>query len=468
MESDIDLVHVVGEQAMDGVSMVDLELINETTSELFKKKVSSLKKYTDRMKNHSTPRADSEVVNMVALAEECRQYWTGGDITKLDGYDVPLTRRVSFVKVDTTKIYGRSVNVSYDNACDSIKGGALVKGLELPNECIYSNRGDGSMQAIYWPVEGDKKKGSKKPTLLNNCAFIDSSTYTCESVKACTITRNMQINEYYTSYQRGGAAGKQNEIFPAKENHLNPKFFGRLDTKRDFQFVHGTANNPKLVYTSNKTGKQSRMSMKSEIHGHQYKAPKLLDMLVADEYMRDQAIKAMHSRLQAQLIASAKKVKVDSGYPETLNNGEHDLTWKHTNETWGDYHNNREAWREVDQSLTDYQIWLLEYYLRTGLQVNLEPVRAHWDTSEGHYFETLQLGMEVNIQKVGHLDAATFANEEVFSKSGLIVCPMQLFALKLRPGKDLLHALFTKTIHVPNERGGNSPHSDTQHGRAQS
>ena len=119
-----------------------------------------------------------------------------------------------------------------------------------------------------------------------------------------------------------------------------------------------------------------------------------------------------------------------------------------------------DEWLAADVLLTEYEIFLLEYCLRTGELVNRESLAAHWDTSNGHITETLDFIGIVDVDD--DRDSATIA-AVLADKVAQVWCPNQGHGYEVRPGREALHADFTKTVHVPDLSRGRTNLSRNKH-----
>ncbi len=105
-----------------------------------------------------------------------------------------------------------------------------------------------------------------------------------------------------------------------------------------------------------------------------------------------------------------------------------------------------EKWMEIDETLTQWEIILLEWATSTGEMRNHEACHAHTDGNKSHFLETMWLGGKVH---TNNTRSSTKIVDEM--TNGKLALPFQGIVFDIRCGRDFLHLALTETIHAADE-----------------
>jgi len=432
----------------------DVAVVNRRAKELFCKVTQNLYHQLFAGSKLKVPRPDPVKVNMVDAIATCKShYWNpkthpGVDVTTLIGFESQFISQHRETQCSFARLQSRHTSkkmqqeVEYGKVTDDYR---MEEGRCIMAHPLYARCG-------YWNTEHGWNYGITDKTHISDKGIVDYARYT---------SRRLLKNE---TYRRYGAAGGPIQYFDVANNNLNPSSLSNGTTDdREFKITSGPAINATTIYSSKADGHRVSVRPRSDIKGYQLTDKQVRVLLKRSEAHREYAIKIQQSRFKCQLLVCCFQLPPEEGMPPTLANGKEDGIWEHFNTARMEFKKSTiDTWQRIDNKLTAWEIFLLEYWLMTGELVNDEPVAAHCDKSEGHVIETLFLTAKIDPDD---RDCNANIARECAAQTGQVMIPFQDSAFLLEPGPEVLHANFQETTHLAERSRGRTNSSTTKHSR---
>ena len=429
----------------------------------------------------SIPRPDPVEIDMKDAVKHCSsKFWNPQvDVTTLKGFDAALAQkpkiRASFARLQSRCKDSKTIS--------TVNAGIAEHDYRMEPGRVFKRSGDGSMVFGYWDVLATGGVDEWGYAALDSDLPVSNSA-------AVAISRDYsRLMLQNPTYRRVGNGGAVREIHSIEDDHLNPGSVS-VGTQKGRKWhlpPNGTAPNPVLKWT-NKDGEESSRAPVSDIPGFEIKSNKVRARLktganplpkkfhTADEvppvdfarFLREYTIAIQQSRLTTQMVVCYHKLPEEEGFPIHLHNNQPKSVWAHFNSTTklfcpATINATIKEWTDIDPSLSEWEIFLLEYSLMTGEIANDAPLAAHLDKSKGHLIETMFYVAKIDPNDPrNNTDLAESCEQMI----GQTMMPFQGAAWQLRPTRDVLHANFQHTTHVADSDRGHTNISVAKHSRA--
>lgn len=356
-----------------------------------------------------------------------------------------IKRDIAFV-VATRDVYVRhlrlgSVSPQWDEkryktekkTAETAMGGSYPNGYCYPDKQCLSNPGDGTIGLVSWSPKGTRIGFPSK-----NYAMIDSSNVRNEDIVAMSHHETSgSIVSFDQAKRQSTAAGflipplstshdpiqmtvctKDNRVFLRKESS-NSTYATALYINRDSQSVEKVDS----VY--------------NDIHMARYsKAQKRRQAEQFASYRRT-LCPEMESRLRAKSVLA--HYGIEQG----------DL-WKSVNDACARSKDRVVVghWKAIDPTISQWQIFLLEYGCSTGEMRNHQALKAHTDGNKRHTLESMTLFAKVSDKDVVVDTASTLVSK---MPRGKLIMLQEGVAIDMACGRDVIHCNLKHTLHLADE-----------------
>jgi len=376
-------------------------------------------------------------------------YWDvhpGVCVTQLEGFENIFRWQNRDTQFSIVRLHSRHTDRAMQQ---QVEYGKAVPGFRMEEQRCLKAR-PLILVCGYWPTENGWNYGFTEKTNIRESSIVK---FARDTSQWCLDTR---------TYRRSGAAGGIIEFFDTPRDYLNPSMLSVGTTiDREYKITDGPAPNATPIYSSEKDGHRVQLRPRNDIHGYRLTTTTIRKTLERSEAHREYAIKIQQSRFKCQLLVCYFDLPQEDRMPPTLANWNESGIWEHFNAVRKKFKPATvKKWKKFDKKLTEWEIFLLEYWLMTGELVNDEPVAAHCDKSKGHIIETLFL-----TAKIDPNDTDSNANiaRRCASETGQVMIPFQDSAFLLEPGTEVMHANFQHTTHLAESSRGRTNVSNTKH-----
>jgi hypothetical protein len=438
------------------------------------KRVNQLLKTWDKQKPVTV--GDKVLLPFGDLLQHQKTFWSF-DITTLDGFESLIKKRVDNGSVAVRKVFlhncmqKRKSDKNTRNGFEYIEGGMINEdNFEYPEEYVYDNPKDGSVLVLHWLVQPKVGKVEYNYALMSSINYTDEAIIKDaerETEKRCTKKRPCG-----PSFNRSGYATGAGEIHDGEENHHNPDAWKgpQCLVDRDIH-VPGDENilQPRLTYRKRDGTMKKNMQYYGDNAGYKMSTTDVQNALFKDPDRCLQIVDQMEARFINMLLITgmdlpAKVQGTNNKVPTTLGAGHEKALWSQFNDAMYDYQDRYDTYIEKLPMLTDWQIFMVIYYLQNGVLVNHEPTLVHCDTSKDEIVEQQEMVALVNKNK-NYGNTASAKAAALSGQTGNTHFPTLSMTLRQRPGRDTVTMRLSDTPHAGCSTRGETNVSVINHSR---
>lgn len=420
------------------------------------------------------PVGDKELIAFEDLLQSNQCYWSF-DITSLDGFNSIRSKRLdenSNVAVRKVFLHNsmpqRKTPYGARNGYEYIEGGKISNLFEPPEEYIYKNPDDGSVLILHWLVKPTNKDEEYNYALMSSVNYTDEAII--KDAERETEKRCSPKHPYGRNISRSGYATSGWKIYDGEENKFNANGWKGSGTLRERNIK--LSGNPNILQGT-MSFKKADGTMKKDHQcygsspGHKETTTDVQKSLLKDPNRCLQIVEQMEARFISLLLITGMEIpgtREGKKVPTTLGSGHEENLWAQFNDAMYDYEARYDTYIESLPMLTDWQIFMVIYYLQNGLLINQAPTNVHCDSSKYETAEQQEMvALLLGNKTYGNTTSAKAAalSEQV----GNTHFPTVSASLEQRPGRDTVTMRLSGTPHAGCRTRGQTNVSRINHSR---